>query len=815
MFADGSAVRAWLRGAGGLAWQSARLAERVGADPRVTAVARRARSFDLFLGFTSQAGSDTYLPTVLRALDWPGGSRRLLVADLVPPGCLPAAFGGDASLVLALGPLDIETDGVDWWLTDCLNPDRIAELTEDWSLSSGALSLSTGGYCTVAQPLTAAAGSLAVWWKPAADETGSTRYLFDAGGLKLYFNSTGDCLTLTDGVHTITGAVAWTAGAELAICALWSSAGLALYLDGELLASGSSFTAPTLGSSLYLLSTSSGTYRNDGLLQVQAWSVRLSATQATELTKEEAWAWAPRWLSTVVEKVDVTSPDGIDIDGGFDVQLAVDGDRRWRCRSGDLALWEIDESGETLNVQNDGECDAFPVLGFVPAVASSTGLSYQRWVAVLWRSTAAAERYPVELTDGGWDTATLVTASKMQSDGDDLRVTVDGAETDRWLYDMNSANTQVWVNLDFGAGVSADLADDILSGDTITQIEATTDISAFPYSGVLMIGSEAFTYTSRDVTSMTFSGVTRAARGTAAAGHGGGDTMWWVQHEVWLTYGDSAAVAPSTDDTFKPAMELSSTNTSWIYATFGADNNQRAGQWQRLFLNGTPTFYGGNEGAAADPWAELGAYGGAECMARLYLYNPIGLSSANFTNGEKKNLAGTWASAVQSSANGTSWVTGYSIPAPSTTSWESWSVNLGSLTTGARYLSLHFNAYLATDTQYLEAADCTVGLNTAYRPLLVMGAEERYYNFNATVENTTTGESLLVSVPMSLGSVLIIDTDKRTVTVDGVNNLQALTLDEERADWLRLAPGANELVFTGAAVGELEGWVVFDRRYYR
>ena len=48
------------------------------------------------------------------------------------------------------------------------------------------------------------------------------------------------------------------------------------------------------------------------------------------------------------------------------------------------------------------------------------------------------------------DTEALVTAGKMQSDCDDLRVVVNGGIAKRWIADPNDANTKIWINLEYG-----------------------------------------------------------------------------------------------------------------------------------------------------------------------------------------------------------------------------------------------------------------------------------------------------------------------------------------------------------------------------
>src|SRR4030042_1660518 len=102
----------------------------------------------------------------------------------------------------------------------------------------------------------------------------------------------------------------------------------------------------------------------------------------------------------------------------------------------------------------------------------------------------------------------------------------------------------------------------------------------------------AFTYTGKNNALQRFAGCIRAARGTAAGAHGLGDTVWWVQHDIWILYGNAAATAPTVDGNYEPAFELDdSVNTSWVYAEFGENDGLRTGQWSPKVVIDTPYPY--------------------------------------------------------------------------------------------------------------------------------------------------------------------------------------------------------------------------------
>lgn len=277
----------------------------------------------------------------------------------------------------------------------------------------------------------------------------------------------------------------------------------------------------------------------------------------------------------------------------FVATLVVDGDVRWQS-DGDLTdTWAITASGQTRTITNPGEDEAYPVLRIKPTSSKSGGYDYKRHVHILWRSSGRGSQYPIAIT---LDTATPVGAGKMQADGDDLRVYIDGVETYRWLDSMDSAATLIWFNGEWMPKQTATLKVQIAGAGAITSIEVNEDISGFPEAGALYIGSEAFVYTARDLEAMKFTGVTRVARGTSAAVHAIGAAVTWLQHDVVIAYGNATASAPTVDDDYKPCFKLdTSTNTSWVYENvFGDTDGKRAGRWKNVGnISTSPTLSGG------------------------------------------------------------------------------------------------------------------------------------------------------------------------------------------------------------------------------
>jgi hypothetical protein len=404
-------------------------------------------------------------------------------------------------------------------------------------------------------------------------------------------------------------------------------------------------------------------------------------------------------------------------------------------------------------------------------------------------------------------------------------VVVDGVEDEnRWLVDIDTANTYIWLNLDWSAEQSVTLDGAIGSGDTVTTITANEDISGFPGSGILLINSEAFTYTGRSIANKQFTGVTRAANDTTAAAHSDSDDVYWIQKDVWLYYGDESASAPSTDDDYKPVIELdTSTNGSWVYQEFGEDDGLRTGAWTSQVISGknTPDFYNGNQDSAADPWDELGV----DCTTngsggRWVLYNPCRLTNANFTNGEKRSSSkANFDARIEGSTDGSSWVDEYYIPDPAAdNAWEAWSRDeaLG----GRVYLGFSCRTSGAFDNK-AEVADCTVTLSGSYQPVHTVNSEgTNEYDLDCTITNNTSGDAISLAYSgMDLDGELEVDTDAKTVVDlgDSSKQMQALALvGGARRQWLPLEAGDNELELeypeTGAAGVTVT--VEFEKRYY-
>ena len=535
------------------------------------------------------------------------------------------------------------------------------------------------------------------------------------------------------------------------------------------------------------------------------------------------------------------------------IKLAVDGtsdpDGRYRRTSTSSDAWNITATGQTNVVNNQGQDDAYPVYKIMPTSGKTGTWAYSRWLPIRWRVSAPASGYPVDVVGAGLDTAGLISGAKLQADGDDLRLRVNGVEVDFWAGNFNAATSRIWTNLDFASRADALLASSIASSGSISEIvvspldaitgrgtSAKPILDRFPASGVLMIGSEAFVYTGIDYATSSFTGVSRAANFTSMAAHSALDTIWWVQHDIWLLYGNSAAAAPDIDDARKPLFNLdTSTNSQWNYADFASYSTIRTGSWSVAGELGLVNAYSANQkGASVEPFEVMGMHvrwnnfsTQMYISGRIRLYNPCGITRVVVSSGAHFSYnVGQWDAKIQSSADANFWIDEASIAAPSTDSvWDTWTADetltYGFSFQGVSRVPTWFAIYcrdvngLYNDAK-IEVDDVTAYLDTNNTPVATLGSEQSAYLLDGLLANTTTGESIAVQFLMSLNEILIINTDQKTVVYDkdGSNQFQAVDLGPLRRDWLKLEPGNNTLQWTESGVNAVTITTEWVERFY-
>jgi hypothetical protein len=552
----------------------------------------------------------------------------------------------------------------------------------------------------------------------------------------------------------------------------------------------------------------------------------------------------PRYMMALCQSLQETQPGrGTE----FIASLQIDGDVRWRgvtAVSVDTT-WPDDEPSVTL--ANGGEDVAFPIISITPKAAKSgDSFLYARWIPIRWRIDEPGNLYPVELTDGGWDTAALVSASKMQASGNDLRVFVDGAEVaNRAIFDINDTNTQVWTALNFEARQEVTVVDAIGSSGAVDSITAAQSIDGFPAQGILMIDNEAFIYTSKNNSLRRFLGISRARRGTSMAAHSAGATAWWVQRDVFIRYGNpSAGAGPFNPVWGSGMMTPESSNSKWVWYEVKAGDGiyHQSAAWHYVSIasfNAPYTELRGQQ-SGTEEYSAAGVEVFHEGRGMWYVINPCGFSNAKFDDidGYKNEHMATnrtlWDGKVMAGVfSHTGLTLGrenslgdyilYDIPAPSTNdTWEEWTANEAVNTSPPRrVIALWLRALppgsSEPSTNYLDGrGGIELDIISSRRPTLAMGAEQESYNLAGEITNLTTGDVLRINFEMGIDQTLEIDTvNKRVVFLeDGSGQYQALEVIGLRRDWLPLLPGNNAFLFTDAGGSEVDVNIEWEERFY-
>jgi hypothetical protein len=193
----------------------------------------------------------------------------------------------------------------------------------------------------------------------------------------------------------------------------------------------------------------------------------------------------------------------------------------------------------TLAIANDGYRTFLPydlaVLwdGATNRASSSaaTGWTYKRDVVLTNNGEQTIENAAIQL--GPWDTATLVTASKMQADADDLRIYLNGVEQPRKVIAPNTSLTFVWfVPRPLAPGASATY--EVVYGNSAGgQSPKEFSFDSDPPLPAIDISGETFTATASGSSSVTTSG-----------------TPWrtneWAGGMLWISNGRHKRIVSNT-----------------------------------------------------------------------------------------------------------------------------------------------------------------------------------------------------------------------------------------------------------------------------
>jgi hypothetical protein len=487
-------------------------------------------------------------------------------------------------------------------------------------------------------------------------------------------------------------------------------------------------------------------------------------------------------------------------------------------------------------VPYDGEVGTLP----------TSGLAYLDTEQISYTGKSAAELTGVTRGVNGTTAAAhadnvQIDQSKIQADGDDIRVYFDGVEVNRWLGVMNTANTRVWVNEAWKTKQDLTLGVAIADGGALTSITFqptyanTVALAALPNAGILQIDTELLSYTAKNTAARTVTGITRGAYGSTAAAHTTlGTAVYWIEHEIWIYYGNSTMSAPETDDTKKPMFNTAtSTNISLVYEEFQDDAGLRGGAWKPSLLNSynrvdndhKSNFYTGVRTLLADPATEMGHSIYAWLQGALWrydyativwqLYHPAGFTTVTAV-GEKYRYTANWPAlaTIQKSTNGLYWLNAWTTEATPATA-QTWTDcaahNAVALGANYKYLRSVFQGIqgaTSNNVSHLSWTSVTLVPDTNYILTGTMGSEQSAYHLQATITNQSLDpdEWIKINYVMALNETITIDCLTKTVTgAHGENAYGALTRSNnaEKSHWFELLAAANTILFEDASTAGL------------
>jgi len=271
-------------------------------------------------------------------------------------------------------------------------------------------------------------------------------------------------------------------------------------------------------------------------------------------------------------------------------------------------VWESDAEHTTMitgsaspttwQVTNAGTKRVYPVFEIKPTAAKAHTVDYlYRWpISIASRTPldmvdTLGGPYPIDVADGNLNTLVEIAAGRMQADGDDLRVLLNGVETRRDLSGMSGTDTKVWSSIPFKGMLRATLAADMTAiapanGGSIAVSNAN-GLVGWPLKGFVLWANGEKTYYG-DRTDTELLEILRGSGGTTAAIHTAGDYMYRSQHDVQVLSDYTAATEPNGADVDrKPVIDLAaSTNLKHVYpGPLTAPGTLRPGQWLRKYTN--------------------------------------------------------------------------------------------------------------------------------------------------------------------------------------------------------------------------------------
>jgi hypothetical protein len=169
-----------------------------------------------------------------------------------------------------------------------------------------------------------------------------------------------------------------------------------------------------------------------------------------------------------------------------------------------------------------------------------------------------------------------VNQSRSLTNGDDIRVYVNGVEVDRWLDGTATTTMRCWINATMPSVLERTLLADITAGAPASagELEFLEGVADLPERGQVAIENEVITYQSRDIAGRKIKTIERGAHGTTAASHATSASVYRCDILFVVTAGFAEATPAPAPIGRRPAIQLNlSSNAIWYWGDAADDAN--------------------------------------------------------------------------------------------------------------------------------------------------------------------------------------------------------------------------------------------------
>lgn len=457
------------------------------------------------------------------------------------------------------------------------------------------------------------------------------------------------------------------------------------------------------------------------------------------------------------------------------------------------------------------------------------------------------------------DTATLVSAGKMLSSCNDLRVFVNNRQVNRWIVNENTATTKVWFNVALNPGfILPGLSAAIGINDSLSTIRFKTTYSYWttyllkklPASGIIVIDNEYFTYSKYVpvggggiVYYVVFTLTARGVLGSTKAAHSANSNAYYVQNVINMVYGNSTDVAPSDGDSNydlrKPLFNLKdSDNTKWVYdATSSFYNPTKPGTWvvstkrgigsdrtcSYNYVSGSAADSGNDDamGAKISSYLKGGVWQTETASIAWTLNHPAGFTKISSTGNKRRNMTNwvgslntpTFIAGLQKGTTSAAFTNVWSQASPtSKDGWASWTASSSAV--NSPYFRFFTSGSLpvpdlVTKTagsgceNHFEVLTAAAEFTSANLPATnLFSAVTSHVQLAGTLANTTNLDAVDIDYPMEKDKTFVFDSENSLATYEGASTYGSIDLnDESRSTWIGLLPGENVLTLSSGSLG--------------